>query len=202
MGIRQMIVGGSMPADSQISYKGYTTSSTTSVTLPTHAAGDLIVVFARANAGDGSITIPAGWTTIGSTSNKFGPLPSSFTAAAYKIATGSSEVSGTWTSAAYMLAAVYDGVASVGTATWWNGGSTTTWSAITVSDSHSWVVGLGFFYDGTGYDNAPTGMTNRGSSNTRLSLNDTASAVSSWSSKTTSGTYPRSATYVLEFVSE
>jgi len=201
MGIRQMIVGGSMPADSQISYKGYTTSSTTSVTLPTHAAGDLIIVIARSSVYTPP-TIPAGWTSIGTESIGITGFQQAGCSAAYKSAAGSSEVSDTWTGAEYMLAAVYDGVASVGTATWWEGGSTTTWSAITISDSHSWAVGLGFFFLGTGYDNAPTGMTHRGSSNSRLALNDTASPVSSWNVKTTTGTYAKSGTYVLELVSE
>ena len=139
----------------------------TSMTLPTHAAGDLIVMIAGKST-SGLPTIPAGWTTIQSSSSS----TISFVIA-YKIAASSSESSGTWTNAGSIGATVYrkggsDGNWIVPTASSVasKSGTTIPWPAHTLSlAGTSWAVRLGagtlltsgthgFNSDLTGYNEA------------------------------------------------
>lgn len=196
MTIRQVLLAMSSAAAgaSAIAFKGYRGVSSTTMTLPTHATDDTIFMFARSSYFGSTPTVPAGWTTIDDSRSFSGYK----VVIAKKVAASSGETCGTWTNASNLLSAVYDGVASSGTPAWWKGGSTTTWSGITAS---GWVMGVGFFSGGAGYDTPPSGMTHRGASSDAIALHDTA-APSSWSSKTTFGSYSASATFVLELVSE
>ncbi len=88
-------------------------AAATTLTLPTHQAGDLIVMCAgaRTNSASREITLPAGWTSIRSATfdaNRFSTLR-----VAYKVAASSGETSGTWTYAGGLTALVYRGL-SVG----------------------------------------------------------------------------------------
>lgn len=196
--IRQMLIGGSMNVGSNISYVGAASALATSVTPPTHVANDYLIAFA---AGDVT-SVPAGWIELGT--DNYGSLAGTvYAACAYKKATGSSEVSGTWTGADRLLIVNYRGVASVGAATWWTGGSTTSYSGISLgtTDGTSWVVGICGQYSST-VSNAPTGMTNRTTvDSNKILLHDTASGVSAWNVQTVVTDASKSGTYVFELVS-
>lgn len=179
MTIRQAFIVASTPAGvSDISFVGSADAVADSVSIPTHTTGDYIVIAAT---GSDAPTIPVGWTSLGTGTYGFGQDA----AVAYKVASSGSEVSGTWTNATNMVVAVYRGPSAVGTAVTATGASTATYSAVSVAASTSWVVGIGFGQS-VNMNSAPTGMTNRDSSSgTRnIGLHDTASGVSSWSSKT------------------
>ena len=100
-----------------------------SVTIPSHQVGDLIIVWAWIESATNP-TIPAGWTTITNTTD--GTTCS--ISMGWKIATSSSETSGTWTNATSTGAAVYRGAASV-SANFSTGttGATQTWNAVTLT---------------------------------------------------------------------
>ena len=187
MTIRQILLAANTAAGggggvSSISLKGTATAATTSVSLPTHAAGDMLII-----AASGSFVpkLPSGWTRITSTS--VGTSPIRGLICAYKVAEDGSETSGTWTGATRIVAAVYDGVASIGSDARQSGTSTITYPGLTmsVSDGSSWVVGAGVFDSGSSatYAVPPTGMTYRNGGNGALGLHDTAAGASSWTAK-------------------
>ena len=97
-------VWGTCPAyvaDGAITYVGNATG-TTSATLPSHQAGDLIVAFAFR---DGSTTLPtqpAGWTSIDTATGT-----SCCARLAYKVAASSGETTGTWTSSTTVIFVLY-----------------------------------------------------------------------------------------------
>lgn len=97
-------------------------AAATSITMPTHQAGDLLIAFA-ARSSTLLPTIPAGWTTkISSTAGNYRNVLASMTAAS------SSEVSGTWTSAATLAIVVLRNATGLGGVV--TGGSTATASVM------------------------------------------------------------------------
>ncbi|AKJ72194.1 hypothetical protein TPA4_29 [Tsukamurella phage TPA4] len=74
---------------------------TTSGTLPTHAAGDLILMFSSRNTSSAA-TMPGGWIDLGVRTSTVVSIR-----AAYKIAASSSETSGTWTNSNELSCRVY-----------------------------------------------------------------------------------------------
>jgi hypothetical protein len=86
-----------------ISFVGAASAEATSLTLPTHAKNDLLVMFffRAANAG---VTVPTGWAVMEQRTATTGG--SRCIGVAYKIATSSSETSGTWTNASMLTCAV------------------------------------------------------------------------------------------------
>jgi hypothetical protein len=162
---------------------------TDSATVPTHQAGDLIIVSAFINA---SASVPrypdeSGWSPI----HCFTGSSASFMIA-YKFAASSSEVTGTWSNAGEMIVAVYrnvDAISPVGSSARTNAISTTvTYPALTMHNSTgtSWVVGIaGHRSLNTALETAPTGMINRivqNSGSAEIAHHDTNNTVSSWSS--------------------
>lgn len=92
--------------NSGISYVGGQTASATTLTVPTHQTGDLILFYAYR---DGSLTpptVPSGYTSITSVTRNSAYGNQSMVAG-YKIAASSSETSGTWTNASILLCQVY-----------------------------------------------------------------------------------------------
>jgi hypothetical protein len=84
-------------------YVGGGSASATTVAIPAHQAGDLILIF----AGHSNTTLPslpAGYTNVGNT-NSAGSCR-----IGYKIATTGSETSGTWTNAQWLAVAVFRNV--------------------------------------------------------------------------------------------
>jgi len=95
-----------------VTFSAYTNSATTSVTLPTHAVGNIIVMMASSTsnlptAPSASGTVPT-WTTIRATGYFDGLYPIEFRVA-YAIATATNHTSGTWTGANRLIAAVFSG---------------------------------------------------------------------------------------------
>jgi surface protein len=90
--------------DGNITYVG-AAEGTTSATLPTHQAGDVILAFSFRSGSSSSSTMPSGWTSILSSGGT-----TIYTRFAFKIATTSSETTGTWTNATRVVFLVYRNV--------------------------------------------------------------------------------------------
>ncbi|QRY55208.1 hypothetical protein JVX95_30840 [Mycolicibacterium septicum] len=96
-----------------VSFIGANGSQTTSVTIPTHQVGDLIVIFAAASnsavptAPSAGGTVPA-WATVDSGATTIGVRTATF------VATATNHTSGTWGSTGMMLAVVLRGQAASG----------------------------------------------------------------------------------------
>jgi hypothetical protein len=185
-----------------ITYVSAASAAATSLTLPTHAKNDLLVMFAYNTSGSTIPTLPSGWIS------RYSVSASSRNAlVAVKTATSNSETSGTWTNATFLGCAVYRSDASL---MLWAGGlasvsasnsATMTYNTIsganffrTDGTANSWVVGFAGSTTDDVADTPPTGMTNRTSvvSTGEIAIHDTNGAVSSWSSQsvaTTSVTY-------------
>lgn len=126
-----------------IAYSGSCTG-TTSCTISTGvAAGDIIFGFAFRDGNNTAPTIPGDWTTIsnGAGSNSNG------TAWAWKVATGTSEASGTWSSATSLVLVSFSGAntSAIGGAPGTAQGSSTTTTypdadTFTTGDGTSWVI--------------------------------------------------------------
>ncbi len=174
---------------STISYVGQATSNTTSVTLPTHNVGDLMIVFAYRSSNNTVPTVPAGWTTINSSSGA-----NNSSVQAYRIATGSDTATG-WTNATQLVALVYRGVSTtspigtVGVPQQANSKIVTYPAlALSVTNGTSWVVGsAGAASIISTLETPPVGMTLRNNvvgASAEASGFDTNGGVSSWTAKT------------------
>jgi len=87
-----------------ISLVGSAAASATTVTIPAHQAGDLLVVFAFNSAAATAPTLPSGWTNgANGAANTCGGR------VGYRIATASGTTSGTWTNANRLIVMVYRG---------------------------------------------------------------------------------------------
>lgn len=168
---------------------GTATADATSVALPAHIAGDVIVIAAWRDLGDSTIpSLPSGFTTMGTFSNNLLPLRLGF-----KIAASSGEVSGTWTNATKVQAWVGRGQRS-GTPHGVNQGSsggaattTVTYQDVTgnvleVADGTSWVVAFAYHTLGTnvGTQN-PAGLTNQVTSpDGHAAVKDSNGGIADW----------------------
>lgn len=179
-------------------------TGTTSATLPTHQAGDLIIVAAYRDGSNTAPTLPAGFINIvnaGASTNSI--------RVGYKIATSSSETSGTWTNATSTIVVVYRG-ATIGTASTTNTGASTTltYGALTLNrtDNTSWVVGFGGHRSANvAIETAPSGMTNITSvsdATDEMAVHDSNATVTSRTSSTAAvgGTSSGWATAVVEIL--
>jgi hypothetical protein len=94
------------PTTLPVNYKGSNSAASTSVSIPAHAIGDIIVMFAWANSAAvptkpaASGTVPA-WTTIDPASDANNGMIS-----AYFVATATNHTSGTWANATEIAVAV------------------------------------------------------------------------------------------------
>lgn len=89
-----------------VSFVGSASAEATSVTLPAHQAGDLIVIFAGRTGSTGPPSVPAGWRFAAQSSVSGVAPPSLGASVGWKIAASSAETSGTWTGASMLLAVV------------------------------------------------------------------------------------------------
>lgn len=87
-----------------IALQGSDTANSTTITMPSHAAGDLLLFFAYRDNSATLPTIPSGWVTRVGLTQSTGSL-----AIAYKYAQTTSETSGTWTNATQIFASVWRG---------------------------------------------------------------------------------------------
>ena len=93
-----------------ISRVGSASAAATSVTLPTHQADDVILIYAYRSGSNTAPSLPSGWTNIGNS----GTGSSSFRWGWLR-ATGSGTTSGTWTNATHVHAIIYRGALVSGT---------------------------------------------------------------------------------------
>ena len=194
-----------------ITYVSAVAAAATSMTLPTHAKNDLLLMFAYANTGVPTITVPAGWIPLESaiaSSGRTGLI-------AAATATSASVASGTWTNATHILCAVYRSDASKflfpGFSATSAPGTTTTISYIAiaaankVTSNSNWIVAfIGTSTDvTTGAETAPSGMINRYSlaSSGEVAVHDTNADVASFSSTTvTASSNVNTRIYTLEII--
>lgn len=156
-------------------------AAATSLTLPTHQAGDLILIAAFTTGS--TIPIPSGVEGLRQAGTAGRRMSVGFITA-----DSASEVSGTWTNAELMIAAVYRSNAGkylkVGGHSNNNGSSTTiNYSALTFSLSpNAWAVAFcGTAIDAAG-NTAPALMTNRDFlvATGEIAAHDTNANVSTW----------------------
>ena len=192
-----------------ISRVGSASAQATTITIPTHQSGDLILIVANRNNSTAA-TIPSGWVAYSVSGTNVS------SAIGWKLAESSSEVSGTWTNASVLHCAVYraSGILAISTAI-----------AATVANSSTIIYpGLGNYRAGVldnwyvataiqlnstnSLETAPSGMANinvESSSGVWKSvLHDTnASQLSNWASTnatlTTSATYASRVLQLIEF---
>jgi hypothetical protein len=135
-----------------------------SVTLGTHASGDMILIFAYNDGANTAPSLPTGWLNINNATGS-----TSGTRIGYKIAQSASETSGTWTNADGLIAIVYrsDAGLVIPTLAGFNSGTSTTvnYSAFGVAFNREnvdqWMVGFASQrVDTNTLETAPTGMTN------------------------------------------
>ena len=186
------------PAAAQISFVSAGNSNTTSVTLGTHQAGDEICIFAYNSANNTIPVAPGDYQTLNHIS-VFGG--NNAMRLGCKIASGSSEVSGTWSSATRMVALVYrgaDNLAGGGCALADTGTTTITWdhdcyAALQNTSGSSWLVGCAGMNASEDLDtNVPAGLTFRaGAINTtgtgEMACHDTTTGITSFTDTTTTG---------------
>jgi hypothetical protein len=135
----------------------------TTITIPSHQAGDLIVV-ATARNNDAAVTAPTGWVRLSSA----GGSGISYSIG-YKFAQSNSETSGVWTNASILHCSVYRGSVGVvvpGTATIniANVSATIAYAALSqnrIGFSDVWYLGFITQLNSTqAIETAPTGMQN------------------------------------------
>ena len=173
-----------------ISFVGAADAAATSITLPAHAADDLIIISAHRADSSSAITLPAGFTEL------FGGASStSYMRVGYKVAASASETSGTWTGAQSIVVAVYRGidpadpVGAVASTIHSALTGQNTYPALTLerTDNTSWVTLVGGADDATSPLGPPSGTTSRAFRKNSLSetaIFDSNAGVSSWTAKT------------------
>jgi hypothetical protein len=136
-----------------------TASGTNTATLPTHAAGDKIVIAAYRDGSNTAPTVPAGYVTLGTITGNTNSL-----VLAMKVAASSSETVGTFTNATTVIALVLDADAMIGAIGAGNTGSGTsvTYGALTcqVATGSTVYAVAGHRSVDTALGNPPSGMTN------------------------------------------
>ena len=158
----------------------------TSITLPTHAVGDIIVIFAYR---DGSTTVPTKPTASGTVPawvDIDAPTGANTNSArcAYFVATATNHTSGTWTNATGMSAIVIRGQRSSPIGGHAQSGSTGTNTASAPSITQQQTTGKSMilhFYGHravTAWSAAPAGYTRRASVSTEVCLNTKDSSTS------------------------
>lgn len=83
-----------------ISIVGSATNLGSTITMPTHAAGDLLVLFAYNDGASTAVTLPTGWV------ERYGVAVggAGYIRIGYKYAASAAETSGTWTNADHIFA--------------------------------------------------------------------------------------------------
>ena len=192
-----------------VSFIGAASAEATSLTLPTHQAGDLIIFGAFRNGSVTLPTLPSGWLILNAQGAATAGLQRSMYFA-YKYAASSSETSDTWTDANLVAAIVFRDdtniiIPHVTQAATLNNATTANYTAAAhntstgtasatnrLQQSSQWVVGFAACLSNTSAINtAPTGMTNRtataGASASEIAIHDTNGTVSSFNASTSLG---------------
>lgn len=164
-----------------VAWKNGAVAAAASITLPSHAVGDVLIIFAyRRDTSLGGLTSPSvpsasgtvpAWSTLavnssGNNSNAYNSLR-----VAYYVATATNHTSGTWTNASVLQAVVVSGSGSdviggyaigdimTGSGTVRN--ITAPEVALTKSDGSSLLIHSYFSYNGGTWSTAPSGYTNK-----------------------------------------
>lgn len=173
---------------SGISFISQAADNAETVTIGTHASGDLLLGCACREGSATPPSLPAGWTSIASSAS----AEQVSSTCGYKVAASGSETSGTWTNAIHTAVAVYRGQHASpigGIATSSGGSATLTYASITMSvgTGSSWVVLLACDSWGGGTIDAPSGFTNRTNyapNFMNIAFHDTNAGVSSYAGGT------------------
>ena len=141
------VSAGPVAAGYTLAYKSSSAVAASTMTLPTHATGDLIVMVSIRNGSTTAPTLPAGVGWIEPAACTAGGNSTSYRVA-YKVATSASEAAGTWTNATHLIAHVYSGGTSVAACASTSAASSTTvtYPALTMTDTDgsSWLMAVGF----------------------------------------------------------
>lgn len=188
-----------------ISYVGGASAAATTLTLPSHNAGDLIFGFAwHSPTNTGTPAVPSGWYMVRNITRSSG-VSARTGVLGYKIAQSNSETSGTWASAILLGCVVYRDTAEYISVGGWNVNADNTGTAFnypaltangslqsnnTILGPNTWVVGFGGINSNAlSLETPPSGMTNRvniaGASVGELAIHDTNGNVASWSQTAT-----------------
>jgi len=188
---------------------GSATSSSNTVSIPSHQAGDIIVIWAVQGGAATAPSLGAGYRSI-LTKTQAGS-PAIGARLGIRVATSTSDTSGTWTNANEMCCQVYRPqigyVARIGqSASSSSTTATVTFPALTLADGggNSWILGFLGVSNLVQTMNAPTGMTSvspvQGASYEACGY-DTQAGTSSWSVQTVnSGSAGQSVSATVELV--
>lgn len=178
-----------------ISFRTAHSADSSSVSITTPSAGDLILVFAFNESDGTSPSLVSGYTSITTIEspdeNPGGAI------AAWKIASGSETTSGTWTGATNVVAMIYRGTSSTSPIGGFSSfdsknfviGSDIYYDAITISGSGgtSWVAGAAVASGASsGMNGTTTALTSNRTNQTDLNGLDTNGGVSSFARQTLS----------------
>jgi hypothetical protein len=200
-GPRMLMTGKALP----ITRIGSATGTTTAA-IPAHLPGDLIVIFAFRSGNTTAPSLGAGYTSVGT---KAGTTCGS--RVGYKIATSTSDTSGTWTNASQVVAVVYRGNGKkiqIGNSVS-NKGTTNTlnYAAQTLMETNGTSVVTGFVGHMSTDQNLttpPAGMTNFASivGTASAASADTTYGVKTWPSTnvTLTGTASSWISWIIEIV--
>jgi hypothetical protein len=194
-----------------VAFVAAASAEATSLTLPTHQAGDLLVMFAF-RAANSVATTPVGWAAMRADTQTTRGF-----SLAYKIATSSSETSGTWTNASMLTCATFRDDANIivlgGTSISSGGTTTVNYGALsvkTVANTQAKLIGdssLLLLYaaaltNNTTMQQTPTGCTTQHNAvlaTYEAVLHTTNAAVASRTSSTiTADVSVTTSTYVVE----
>lgn len=193
-----------------LSYISQAAAESNSLILGTHAAGDLLLMFAFRDGATTAATVPAGWTSVGVNAGT-----ACASVVAYRVATSSAEVSGTWTNATNLTCHVYRGQRFVGPPVINSGGQSGTGTSVSYSGittmtdpGNSWVARFaGHTSIDTALESPPAGHTLRSDSVgaiAEVAGFDTNGAVSSsaFASVTVNGTSGNWITKTIEILAQ
>jgi hypothetical protein len=139
---------------------GFVSSATqdesTTLTLPSHQSGDLIILFAGGRRSDPAIVIPGGQGWLGPHGPALTGANSPQSLLVHKIAASSSETVGVFTNARSLTAQVYSGASGVGNSGGWEHATfstrTITYPAIALQDGsgRSWIAAFSYSFNKAG----------------------------------------------------
>lgn len=203
-----------------VSFVGSASAEATSLTLPTHQAGDLLIMLAGATGTTSPPSIPAGWRFATQSSQSGVSPPAIAGTVAWKIAASSAEVSGTWTGANALICLAIrhtTNVLVIGGIAKATGLSTTVNYAVLLANSGQSIQGMRFSSsyiilpviatsNTSDIDTAPTAATTTitsiaGTAAIEMAIHRTNAEVASWASTNyTANTSVRYATWTIEIL--
>lgn len=168
------------PTSNDIALIGSASAAATSIVIPAHQAGDLIMMAAFGTDTSNTIGLPSGWTLIN------GSKVNVQLRGAYRVAVDGATVSGVWGHATGLICTVYRGVdpaGPIGDDTIATGTATATVQyqdlTMQVGDGTGWVWAAGVHTTATNVNSPPVGLTNRAAVGIGA-VHDSNGGVASW----------------------